>query len=186
MSTQNSHHFAGSEHDSSPEHGWSIQDATLSKSILWQMAIMDELWTISWVSSLCLLAIWFLWQIWHWQSCNTSALLLAFGSLTHYDTFGCSIQSATENWSREEIDSFRDFSKPGSNCLYKGMHVQALLNVCVRACVYNMNANKCIKCSVNVRTFWTIHKYACAYVCICRQITVCVWDGLFSTFNTVN
>ena len=108
--------------------------ATLSQSILWQMAIMDALWTISWVSYPRLLAIRFLWQIWHWQSCNTSALLLVFGPLTHSDIFGCSIQSTTENWSREKIDLFRDLC----GLVYNRVYRHAGINMCewVCTCMY--------------------------------------------------
>lgn len=53
---------------------------------------MVELETISWVSSLRLMAIWFPWQIWHWRCCDTSAVLLASPWLIHSrNMFGCFI-----------------------------------------------------------------------------------------------
>lgn len=55
---------------------------------------MVELETISWVSSLRLVAIWFPRQIWHWHSCDTSALLLALPWLIHsLDMFRCFIET---------------------------------------------------------------------------------------------
>lgn len=96
---------------------------TLSQSIQRQIAIMDVLWTISWVSSPCLLAIWFLWQIWHWQSCDTSALLPAFGSVAHSDIFECSIQPATKSWSEQKTDFFGDLCKLVHNWMNACAHL---------------------------------------------------------------
>lgn len=131
--------------------------ATLSQSILWQMAIMDALWTISWVSYPRLLAIRFLWQIWHWQSCNTSALLLVFGPLTHSDIFGCSIQSTTENWSREKIDLFRDLCGLVYNRVYADMQVLTCVSGSVHVCA-------CLQLCVKVLCMWMyvyFYKWAC-------------------------
>lgn len=98
-----------------------------------------QLWTNyeqfhGWVP-LCLLAIRFLWQIWHWQTCDTSALLDVFGSLTHSDIFGCYIQSTTENWSREKIDLFRDLREPVCNCLYACDCMKMPQCVCMCMCI---------------------------------------------------
>lgn len=140
---------------------------TLSQSILWQMAIIDALWTISWVSYPRLLAIRFLWQIWHWQSCDTSALLPVFGSLTHSDIFGCSIQSTTWNWSGEKIDLFRDLCESCSVCMRTCVHI---VKICLQVYLYYF-----IICLQHVQVRYSMCAVSkCRYVCV---LYICIFHS---------
>lgn len=71
-------------------------------SIRRQTAIMVELETISWVSSLRLMAIWFPWQMEHWCSGDTSALLLTLTWLIHSPEHVWMFHTDRRSW--QEID----------------------------------------------------------------------------------